>query len=309
MTSLPFWARWRLRYEAKRRIRRWLAQHLLSDEIDDPVFIIGCGRSGTTLLGRLLGKHPDVVYLNEPRHLWAAAFPESDIWSYWVRRSGRARLIYTGADAVDPGRAIIRRLFARELRRGKGRLLIEKLPINTFRGPFLAALFPKARFIHIHRNGLEVARSIARLADQGEWYINDGQKWDLLVEAARAHPTTANLPAQCTTSELQGLLEWRLSEEHACRFFAQLPANQWIELSYARLMEDPIGVMRRIYQFLGLEASERFLEASTREVGRKHPAIQAPPTETQRRIGGPLLVPSMDPEVSLTEAYISLAAS
>ena len=32
----------------------------------NPVFIIGCGRSGTTILGRTLAEHPRVKYLNEP---------------------------------------------------------------------------------------------------------------------------------------------------------------------------------------------------------------------------------------------------
>jgi hypothetical protein len=32
-----------------------------------PVFIVGCGRSGTTILGEMLGRHPQLAYLNEPR--------------------------------------------------------------------------------------------------------------------------------------------------------------------------------------------------------------------------------------------------
>ena len=35
-----------------------------------PVFIIGCGRSGTTILGDTLSKHPKIEYLNERRDLW-----------------------------------------------------------------------------------------------------------------------------------------------------------------------------------------------------------------------------------------------
>jgi hypothetical protein len=36
-----------------------------------PIFIVGCGGSGTTLLGELLAAHPAVRYLYEPYDLWA----------------------------------------------------------------------------------------------------------------------------------------------------------------------------------------------------------------------------------------------
>ncbi|MBN1225030.1 MAG: sulfotransferase [Candidatus Aminicenantes bacterium] len=39
-------------------------------------------------------------------------------------------------------------------------VLIEKLPINNFRLNLILRIFPDARFIHIYRNGLEVARSM-----------------------------------------------------------------------------------------------------------------------------------------------------
>ena len=43
-----------------------------------PIFIIGCGRSGTTLLGKMFDAHPAVRYLYEPYHLWAAIEPATD---------------------------------------------------------------------------------------------------------------------------------------------------------------------------------------------------------------------------------------
>ena len=46
-----------------------------------PVFIIGCGRSGTTILGDTLSRHPKIKYLNERRDLWHKSYPEFDIWN------------------------------------------------------------------------------------------------------------------------------------------------------------------------------------------------------------------------------------
>src|SRR5205807_1050578 len=52
-----------------------------TSSIESPVFILGCGRSGTTILGNLLAQHPSVTYLHEHRPLWTSAYPETDIWS------------------------------------------------------------------------------------------------------------------------------------------------------------------------------------------------------------------------------------
>ena len=35
----------------------------------DPMFIIGSGRSGTTLTARCLGAHPEFLFIDEPRFL------------------------------------------------------------------------------------------------------------------------------------------------------------------------------------------------------------------------------------------------
>ena len=46
---------------------------LPAPETEAPVFLIGCGRSGTTILGERVDRHPPVTYLYEPRAPWAAA--------------------------------------------------------------------------------------------------------------------------------------------------------------------------------------------------------------------------------------------
>ena len=52
-----------------------------------PVFSIGCGRSGTTILGNTLSQHPDIKYLNERRDVWHRAYPEFNIWEENVLNS------------------------------------------------------------------------------------------------------------------------------------------------------------------------------------------------------------------------------
>ncbi len=137
-----------------------------------PVFLIGCGRSGTTITGQVLSQHRDICLLNEPRHVWRAINRETDIWYDGVNEGGKLAL---DADDVQRGDAIrASRMFY--LRRFVSRrpLLVDKLPINSFRMAYLRRLFPTCRFVHVLRHGLEVAHSIARTGPR--WYgANDAQ--------------------------------------------------------------------------------------------------------------------------------------
>lgn len=127
---------------------------MITSSIKSPVFIFGCGRSGTTILGDLLAQHSSVRYLHEPRALWISAYPETDIWSaHAVARRGK--LVFNESDEKPRKTRALRKLFALELRRSRRPILVEKLPINNFRLPFIREMFPDCRFIHIWRNGLE----------------------------------------------------------------------------------------------------------------------------------------------------------
>ncbi|CAK0810135.1 unnamed protein product, partial [Prorocentrum cordatum] len=71
-------------------------------------YIVGCGRSGTTVFGDVLSAHEDIVFLNEPRRLWVPAVPALDVWSVRApERRGRLALQpqdALAAVAADGGR-------------------------------------------------------------------------------------------------------------------------------------------------------------------------------------------------------------
>ena len=137
--------------------------------ITRPIFIIGCGRSGTTIFGTALSKHKKITYLNEPRHLWFSAYPETDIWTPKAH-SRNGRLVLTFADVEGRKSRKLSQLFRFETIKTGRPILIEKLPINNFRLSFIHKIFPDARFIHIYRNGIEVARSIEKRSVRGNWF-------------------------------------------------------------------------------------------------------------------------------------------
>jgi hypothetical protein len=257
--------------------------------ISRPLFIIGCGRSGTTILGRSLSEHRKITYLNEPRHLWFSAFPETDIWTAKAHaRNGK--LFLTEADADPQKGEKLRRLFWFETIMNRKPVLIEKLPINNFRLHFIRQIFPDAHFIHIYRNGLEVARSIEKASEKGDWFGSGSYKWKKLVEHARENENTQNLPELCTTCYDKGLLEWRLSTEAVVGFLRGLPNNAFVEISYDEFIDHPVKTISKVLAFAGVGPDPNVETFVSDIVARKSSKLNPNRiSEKERILGGDLL--------------------
>lgn len=256
--------------------------------LNRPVFIIGCGRSGTTALGQMLERHPQLAYLNEPRHIWLYE-PRTDIWTDKARRR-RGRLRLTAGDLTALAAARIADAFAAEVRLQKARRLVEKLPINTFRIGFIAQLFPDALFVHLVRNGIEVARSIAKYAEAGPWFGHDGYKWQLLSEYAR-EKGEGNFVDLSTSDFLRGILEWRLSVSCAFEDLRGLPGHRTLEIRYERFVEDPVAACDLLERFIGIDADARMRQFAATQIQRQSaPAeVRSLPPEALAMAGDLLL--------------------
>jgi hypothetical protein len=114
------------------------------------VFIVGSPRSGTTILGEVLGRHPDIINWYEPYFVWDWHVGNLDTD---VRTEGQA---------TDATRRFIRREFDLFLRKAGKKMIVEKTPENSFKIPFLHAVFPNAKWIHIVRDGRDVTLSISK---------------------------------------------------------------------------------------------------------------------------------------------------
>lgn len=265
--------------------------------LDRPVFITGCGRSGTTILGEALSHHPAITYLNEPREIWEQAYPETDIWSEEAsRRGGRLHLdqrdcLLRKSEKLGDG-------FRKQvLLAGKTRL-VEKLPENNFRLEFIRAIFPNALFLHIVRNGIEVARSISRACKDSRasgpewpyWFGVDDYKWKQLVEYSRRFDDYKNLPDLCKTEFDRGLLEWRLSVEAALRFSESVPSDSYLQISYENLLSSPVEVMKQVERFIKVAPAEPVYAFALVRVERKSPkAFSDDITQRSALIAGGLL--------------------
>lgn len=118
------------------------------------VFVIGSPRSGTTILAEVLGRHPDIADIYEPYF----------IWDYRTGSGSDDERTEAMADAAT--RAFIRREFELFANKSQQSVVVEKSPENCFRVPYVRAVFPEAKWIHIIRDGRDCVESIYRESEK-----------------------------------------------------------------------------------------------------------------------------------------------
>ena len=239
--------------------------------IFSPVFIIGCGRSGTTILGSTLSHHPKLKYLNERRDLWHRSYPEFDIWN---KRNQNSKLYADEKDIIFKKHNVLHRLLFREQVLGNAKILLEKLPINNFRLRFLEKSFPNARYIYLTRNGLEVSASIEKSIQKGAWVRN--------------HDLLKNYNIE-NSDQNKGIWEWKLSIDQSDHFFKSIDRNRLKHLSYKDFIDSPADIIKDIFNFLELDYTEDWINKISKNIKRKNPEIKTVADKSVYLIRGDIL--------------------
>jgi Sulfotransferase family len=247
-----------------------------ADVLTKPIVVIGSPRSGTTILGKILARHPDLVYLEEPRLTW---------------RFGNDK----GSDMLRPQQAReaviahIRASFAGKIREAGGSRLLEKTPSNALRMGFVDRVLPDCRFIHITRNGLDSVLSIRKFWEGHSGGIKPHKVKQRLKEinlrrlphyakemARRAAPGWMSgmvgpkvwgprLPGMNGLARELGLLElcamqWRTCVEAAVQYGRTLPSDRYLQY---RLEDLSLESLPEILEFCELQpdtAVEEFFQ-------------------------------------------------
>lgn len=187
-----------------------------------PVFVVGLPRSGTTLVEQILASHPKVAGLGELPDierslLKASALPfGSARFLEWIRDA-------PAATVMKEARSYLATLAARCGPRPRA---IDKMPHNLLVLGWIALLFPNARVIHVVRNPLDVCVSCySHHFSEAHAYSND----------------------------LRTLGEYYRSSETLMQHWSATVPLAFLDVRYEDVVENLDRSSRNMIEFLGLE--------------------------------------------------------
>lgn len=190
--------------------------------IDSPVFLVGAERSGTTLLRLMLSHHPQMSFDSESEYL-VDAMPPSGLPSReaFVRNLQQDRGFNYKGRTIRPDLDVVGLANDIVAQKAAGRPV--KVYGATVHRHFdtLLRIWPDARFIHLVRDGRDVAESTIPMGWSGNMYAGIGR--------------------------------WIEAEELWAGMAKQLPADRHMTLTYEALVTDPVGELTRICRFVGLD--------------------------------------------------------
>jgi len=192
----------------------------------EPIFIVGLPRSGTTLTDRILSSHRDVFSAGELGN-----------FALILKRAARtpppfvleAETLKAGLD-LDPSELGKRYIDSTRPRTGHTPRFVDKMPLNFFYAGLIHRALPNARIICLRRNPMDSC-----LSNYRQLLATSASNYDYalsLDSMGRYYARFARLAAH-----------WR----------ASLPADRFTEVWYEDIVLNQEGETRRLLDFAGLD--------------------------------------------------------
>ncbi|WP_184957962.1 sulfotransferase family protein [Nonomuraea endophytica] len=207
---------------------------------DRPIFVIGCPRSGTTMLQLMLHSHPRIAVPPETRFLVPAYYRRRifgdlrvasarQALAQWIATDKNTKFRelkidkdeYVQESADGPGSlgSVIGTAFRMYADRfGKARWG-DKRPSYVKQVDLLLRLFPDAQFVHLIRDGRDCVSSLKEMP----WY---------------------------TLDSFHAVSTWAEAMDAGAKLRKSMPEDSYYELRYEDLTEDPTTEMKKLCHFL-----------------------------------------------------------
>lgn len=206
------------------------------------IFIVGSPRSGTTYLRRLISSFPNIQSDRES-HLFDHVGPFMELWhEYAIEADSKysplgLAVYFSYEEFIEIVRQLVSELMKPMIGRLKeGEVFLEKSPSHALHLHTIHELLPMARIIHILRDPRDVVASLLAVScNKGGWAPNRAD--------------------QCAKV-------WCNHVNHVRRTAPSLPPENFFELRYETLVDNPTDSLRAIADFLGMDWSNESIDAA-----------------------------------------------
>ena len=207
--------------------------------VDRPIFMVGCSRSGTTLLLDMFADHPEIANWSEAAQLFELRFcnPEID--------HEKSECHSVGFEKVRL--QVLIGLFVRLKRKSR---FLNKHPENSLRIRMIKKIFPDARFIHVIRDGRAVM------------YSNYAQTLRDKHRALFAFGWFPKPPRWRKYRDLPWLDQFAHQWVDVVQYIREsvgnvIPEHDYMEIRYEDFCADPLLTLRKMDEFCGLATDRR----------------------------------------------------
>ena len=235
-----------------------------------PIFIVGTGRSGSTLLGIILSMHKDAAYLNEPKALWHFAYNQEDLIGNYTQ--GKAFYKLNESHITQRALSSIKKLYGFYLRSVFSKRVVDKYPELIFRIDYIKKIFPDAKVLFLHRNGLQTAAStvqwiadnrVERSNEIHDWWGLNNRKWNLLVDQVIPESKLLSQHVEkikAINNQIEkAAVEWIVTMEEGLLYQKKYPESV-LPVKYEEIVTDPAMVLKKIFSFCALETDNKCIQ-------------------------------------------------
>lgn len=248
--------------------------------VERPIFVIGTGRSGTTLVFDILRHHSKIAwpcqymvgkYLTkrdriirrlsrmlivrhfvQERHLQRRPVPEPyPFWINFFKGFSRPCRDLTANDVYDDMASRVRAAVCSQLETMRKERFLTKYT-GWSRIEFIDVIFPDALFINVIRDGRAVAWSLLNTDWWEGWRGPSQWRWGEL------NPENSDIWYRSSKSffVLAGI-QWKILIENIRENGSRI-GDRYIEVRYEDLISSPQETFHRLFQLTGLSQSEEF---------------------------------------------------
>ncbi|NEZ04110.1 sulfotransferase [Wenzhouxiangella sp. XN201] len=238
------------------------------------IFVVGNSRSGTTMLGRILGRSADVHTVDEihffERLVTAAEISSRPSWSHGRLLESGEKLLTAAREGVftevQPGKyreevesaikddelgdpiALYRSLMTREARMAGKRVPCEHTPRYIFVADLLLEAYPDCRIIHVHRDPRDVL-------------LSQKNRWRRSGMSAGGFPLIWTLRSWANYHPWLTARLW-VSVIHKADTLRQ--HGRFFEVGYESIVREPEQALSEICKFLGISHDPEMMDVEWR---------------------------------------------